>query len=98
MATFSSRRFNQDSSGAKRAAAAGPVYITDRGETSHVLITISEFRRLKELAGEKVGSADSPSILDMLASDCDDADEFDKVLEQIREESRAEAPRAVELD
>ena len=32
MATrMSSREFNQDTSGAKRAAEHGPVYITDRG-------------------------------------------------------------------
>ena len=29
--TISSRDFNQDTSGAKKAAQAGPVYITDRG-------------------------------------------------------------------
>ena len=29
--TMSSRDFNQDTSGAKRAAKEGPVFITDRG-------------------------------------------------------------------
>ena len=36
----SGRQFNQDASGAKRAAADGPVFITDRGRPSHVLMTI----------------------------------------------------------
>ena len=44
--TLSSREFNQDASGAKRAALAGPVFITDRGQPAHVLLTIEEYRRL----------------------------------------------------
>jgi hypothetical protein len=31
--------FNQDTSGAKKAAERGPVYITDRGRPAHVLLT-----------------------------------------------------------
>ena len=44
--TLSSREFNQDASGAKRATLAGPVFITDRGQPAHVLLTIEEYRRL----------------------------------------------------
>lgn len=44
--TMSSRRFNQDRSGAKRLANDGPVMITDRGRPSHVLLSIEEYRRL----------------------------------------------------
>lgn len=44
--TLSSREFNQDASGAKRAALAGPVFITDRGQPAHVLLTIDEYMRL----------------------------------------------------
>ena len=43
---ISSREFNQDTAGAKRAAEHGPVFITDRGEPSHVLLGIEEYRRL----------------------------------------------------
>lgn len=43
---FTSREFNQDTARAKRAAAEGPVFITDRGEPSHVLLSIEEYRRL----------------------------------------------------
>ena len=44
--TLSSREFNQDASGAKRAAKDGPVFITDRGRPSHVLLSIEEYRRI----------------------------------------------------
>ena len=44
--TLSSREFNQDASGAKKAASKGPVFITDRGRPAHVLLTIEEYRRL----------------------------------------------------
>jgi len=56
--TLSSREFNQDTSRAKRASRNGPVFITDRGRPSHVLLTIEEYRKmaLKEM-----------NILDMLA-------------------------------
>jgi prevent-host-death family protein len=46
--TFSSRQFNQETSCAKRAAKDGPVFITDRGEPSHVLLSIEEYRRLEK--------------------------------------------------
>lgn len=60
MITMSSREFNQDTGRAKKAAYEGPVYITDRGRPSHVLVTVEEYRKL---AGEK------RSILDALAPD-----------------------------
>ena len=44
--TISSREFNQDASGAKKAASKGPVVITDRGRPAHVLLTIEDYRRL----------------------------------------------------
>ncbi|MCI3133752.1 type II toxin-antitoxin system Phd/YefM family antitoxin [Phenylobacterium aquaticum] len=44
--TLSSREFNQDASGAKKAANKGPVFITDRGQPRHVLLSIEEYRRL----------------------------------------------------
>ena len=44
--TMTSRQFNQDTSRAKRAAADGPVFITDRGRPAHVLLTIEAYRRL----------------------------------------------------
>ena len=55
---LSSREFNQDTSRAKRAAKRGPVFITDRGRPSHVLLTAEEYQRI--VGGQK-------SIADLLA-------------------------------
>lgn len=44
--TLSSREFNHDTSGAKKAALRGPVFITDRGRPAHVLLSIEEYQRL----------------------------------------------------
>ena len=50
--TLSSREFNQDTSRAKKAAADGPVFITDRGRPAHVLLTIEDYQKLGGSAGE----------------------------------------------
>ena len=63
--TLSSREFNQDSSGAKKAAAHGPVFITDRGRPAHVLLTIDEYQRLaggKNNIVEQLAMADAGMI------------------------------------
>lgn len=44
--TMSSREFNQDAARAKRAAEAGPVFITDRGRPAHVLLTARAYQAL----------------------------------------------------
>ncbi|CAK7192691.1 hypothetical protein COMNV_00897 [Commensalibacter sp. Nvir] len=44
--TLSSRELNQDVTRAKKASKNGPVFITDRGKASHVLLTIEEYNRL----------------------------------------------------
>ncbi|AWL90943.1 MULTISPECIES: type II toxin-antitoxin system Phd/YefM family antitoxin [Bradyrhizobium] len=44
--TLTSREFNQDTSGAKKAASKGPVFITDRGRPAHVLLSIEDYLRL----------------------------------------------------
>jgi prevent-host-death family protein len=58
--TLTSREFNQDASWAKRAAAKGPVFITDRGRPAHVLLTIEEYQRL---AGGRRKIADALAML-----------------------------------
>jgi prevent-host-death family protein len=58
MTTINSRTFNQDASGAKRAALDGPVFITDRGRPAHVLLSIEAYRQL---------TGRQESILDLLA-------------------------------
>ena len=45
--TVTARAFNHDVSAAKRAADAGPVLITDRGEPAYVLLSISEYRAMR---------------------------------------------------
>jgi prevent-host-death family protein len=64
--TLSSREFNQDASGAKKAANQGPVFITDRGRPAHVLLSIAEYQKL---------TASPSNIVDMLAMP--EADEID---------------------
>jgi len=56
--TLSSREFNQDTSRAKKAAADGPVFITQRGRPAHVLLSIEDYHRL---------SGRRPNIADLLA-------------------------------
>lgn len=56
--TLSSRKFNQDASGAKKAAAKGPVFITDRGRLAHVLLTVEAYQQLTGLHA---------NIIDLLA-------------------------------
>jgi PHD/YefM family antitoxin component YafN of YafNO toxin-antitoxin module len=56
--TLSSREFNHNSSHAKKAAQHGPVFITERGQAAHVLLTIQEYHRL---------TASQTSLVDLLA-------------------------------
>ncbi|HEY3926796.1 MAG TPA: type II toxin-antitoxin system prevent-host-death family antitoxin [Candidatus Koribacter sp.] len=43
---LSSREFNQDTGKAKLAAKKGPVFITDRGRPSHVLLTVEQYEKI----------------------------------------------------
>jgi prevent-host-death family protein len=58
MKVFSSRDFNQDVSNAKRVARYEPVFVTDRGRPTHVLMSIDAFR---QLAGQ------TETLVDLLA-------------------------------
>ena len=44
--TMSSREFNQSTGTAKVAALTGPVFVTDRGRPSHVLLSYDHYRQL----------------------------------------------------
>ncbi|MGI4859267.1 MAG: type II toxin-antitoxin system Phd/YefM family antitoxin [Janthinobacterium lividum] len=44
--TMTSREFNHSASKAKKTTLKGPVFITDRGMPSHVLLSIDEYRKL----------------------------------------------------
>ena len=67
MTTVTSREFNHDAGRAKRAAAAGPVFITDRGRPAHVLLSIDDYHRL---------ASGGVSIVDLLSADPDDTIDF----------------------
>lgn len=58
MKVLSSREFNQDVSQAKRAARIEPVFITDRGRPTHVLMSVETYRRL---------TGQTETIVDLLA-------------------------------
>ena len=58
MRVLSSRDFNQDVSQAKRIARLEPVFVTDRGKPTHVLMSIQAFRQF---------TGHSESIVDLLA-------------------------------
>ncbi|OYZ12772.1 MAG: prevent-host-death protein [Novosphingobium sp. 28-62-57] len=63
MKAVSSREFNQNVSEAKRLARLDPVFVTDRGKPTHVLLGIEAYRRL---------SGETDSIVELLAmSDLD---------------------------
>lgn len=80
MATISAREFNRDVSAAKRQARIEPVFITDRGEPSYVLISVEEYRRLKGEDG--LGLAD---VLQMSEEDYVEVDfpRFDDVPREV---------------
>jgi prevent-host-death family protein len=60
---LTSREFNRNTSGAKKATRRGPVFITDRGRPAHVLLTIEDYQRLAggnmSLAEALAGPTDS---------------------------------------
>lgn len=58
MKVIGSREFNQDVSAAKRLARVEPVFITDRGRPTHVLMSIQSFRQM---------SGQRDTIVDLLA-------------------------------
>lgn len=58
MKVVTSREFNQDVSQAKRFARAEPVFVTDRGKPTHVLMSIDAFRQI---------SGQTETIVDLLA-------------------------------
>lgn len=62
---ISSRAFNQEVSRAKKAAEAGPVYITDRGKPAHVLLTYDDYKKLAGTRRSIVDSLAMPGAVDI---------------------------------
>ena len=58
MKVITSRAFNQDVSQAKRDARVAPVFVTDRGKATHVLMSVEAYRKL-------IGQTET--IVDLLA-------------------------------
>ena len=48
ISTLTSREFSQDVSRAKRKALKGPVFITDRGQPAHVLLSVADYQRIAD--------------------------------------------------
>ena len=63
--TLSSRQFNQDASKAKKAAKAGPVFITDRGRPAHVLLSFDEYKKITRGRTKIADLLTMPGIEDM---------------------------------
>ena len=68
MRTVTSRAFNQDVSSAKRLAREEPVFVTDRGKPTHVLLGIEAYR---QLAAKPENIADLLAAPDPIAADPD---------------------------
>ena len=68
MKRFSSREFNQDVSRAKRVALHEPVFVTDRGKPTHILLSIEAYRHLM---GKPDTLADLLAASDSIGADPD---------------------------
>jgi len=82
--TLSSRELHQDAGKAKKAAKKGPVFITDRGRATHVLLNIDEYQKL---------ASKGKSIAELLRMP-NDTPRFDFDFEELRSIS----PREVDFD
>ena len=63
--TLTSREFNQDTGRAKKAASHGPLFITDRGKPSHVLLSIEDYWRLSGHRRTIVEALSTPGLSDI---------------------------------
>jgi PHD/YefM family antitoxin component YafN of YafNO toxin-antitoxin module len=63
--TLSSREFNQDTSRAKKAATEGPVFITDRGQLAHVLLSIEAYQQLIKATSNIIDMLATPGVEDV---------------------------------
>lgn len=72
MKFLSSREFNRDVSHAKREARIEPVLITDRGQPTHVLMSIEDFRRFTGESENILEILAMPDVVELDASDASD--------------------------
>jgi PHD/YefM family antitoxin component YafN of YafNO toxin-antitoxin module len=57
--TYASREFSRDVANAKKAALHAPVFITNRGKITHVLLSFAEYQRI---TGVRLSLADALSM------------------------------------
>lgn len=69
MTTVTAQEFNREPSRVKAKAKDGPVFITDHGTRSHVLLSIEEYERIKPPAKQ--------NIVDALRMDDEDLADFE---------------------
>jgi prevent-host-death family protein len=62
---LTSRQFNQDRAGAKRAARKGPVIVTERGKPDLVLLSYDEYQRSQGKMPTLSDLLDCPAIYDV---------------------------------
>lgn len=76
--TISDLEFSENAIEATRASESGPVFITEHGVPSHVLLSFSEYRKI---------ALDGKNILELLSmpEGVDTCDEFDAILEHPRD-------------
>lgn len=65
MTHFTSREFNQSLSKAKRDALSGPVFVTDRGKPSHVLLSYEDYQRITSKRPNIVEALSMPRLADI---------------------------------
>lgn len=65
MTHFTSREFNQSLSKAKKDALTGPVFVTDRGKPSHVLLSYDEYERITSGGSNIVEALAMPGLSDI---------------------------------
>ena len=63
--TVTGRKLDRDAARAKRAAKAGPVFITDRGRPAYVLLGIEDYRRLAGVRRSLLDMLSMPGLADI---------------------------------
>lgn len=63
--TLSSREFQQNANQAQKAARNGPVFITNRGRTAHVLLSYEDYQRITGRSRNIVEALSMPGLDDI---------------------------------
>lgn len=60
--TITSRELGRDIGAAKEAAQSGPVFVTNRGKPTHVLLSIEDYQRLSKRGRSLVEALAMPGL------------------------------------